>query len=133
MRNKPNPIDVHVGQRLRARRNICGVSQESLGDQVGITFQQIQKYENGANRISASRLWQFANILDCPVEFFFGGLEGKSPDVGIEDPVTEVMATSDGLALNRAYREIEDPKVRKQVLDLVKIIAETNQERRLAA
>ena len=128
MTHTPNPIDVHVGLKVRARRMACGISQEKLGEEVGLTFQQIQKYEKGTNRMGSSRLWQFAQILGCPVEHFFEGLAGKSPDAGTIDPVTEVMPSKDGLALNEAFLEIHDPKVRKQIVELAKVLSTDQRE-----
>src|ERR1700716_2274295 len=108
----PNPIDTHVGSRLRMRRMRLSMSQEKLGDALGITFQQVQKYEKGMNRISASRLQQISNILQVPVAFWFEGAPGApgAPQgmgtVPSTDYVTDFLATSDGLALTKAFMRI---------------------------
>ncbi len=115
----PHPIDVYVGSRVRSRRTLLGMNQTQLGEKLGITFQQIQKYENGANRISASRLYQMTRILDVPVSFFFDGLdEGASawsPDANLIKRET--------LEFVRAYYHIGDPAARKGVSDLTKAMA----------
>ncbi|HYC06041.1 MAG TPA: helix-turn-helix transcriptional regulator [Azospirillaceae bacterium] len=117
----PNPIDIHVGQRLRLRRTLLGLSQESLGEAVGITFQQLQKYERGANRISASRLFNLAQVLGVPVSFFFDELNiGGVPAVASE---TDSMARRETLELVRAYYRINDGSVRRRAFELVKALA----------
>ena len=129
IKKKPNPIDVHVGSRVRLRRMLVGMSQEKLGERLGLTFQQIQKYEKGANRIGASRLYQIAQILSVPVQFFFDDMavEKKSSAPGFEEAdsgpfVMDFVSSSEGLQLNRAYTSISDVKIRKKVLDLVKAL-----------
>lgn len=128
-KKKPNPIDIHVGSRIRLRRNMLGVSQEKLGDSLGITFQQIQKYEKGTNRVGASRLQAIASILNAPVSFFFEGAPGEDglPAPGLTEDGTAYVAdflnSSEGIQLNRAFVKISDPKVRRKVLDLVKALA----------
>ena len=126
----PNPIDRHVGARVRMRRLLVSMSQERLGESLGITFQQIQKYEKGANRIGASRLQQIAKILGVPVEFFFDG--APSGDIGLaagfgEMPqpnfVSDFMATSEGVQLTRAFVKIADAQVRRRLIDLVEALA----------
>lgn len=125
----PNPVDIHVGSRVRLRRTLLGLSQEKLGEAVGLTFQQIQKYERGANRIGASRLFEFSRILDVPVSFFFDDMaeRGKSRDDGPSlhdqpqqsldpDPLTR----RETLELVRAYYRISDPQVRKRLFELTK-------------
>ena len=121
----PNPIDKHVGSRVRMRRMMLGMSQEKLGDALGLTFQQVQKYEKGTNRIGASRLQQISLILQVPVAFFF---EGAPPPPGIatglgEAPspayVTDFLATTDGLALVKAFTRIPNAKLRRRVVELV--------------
>ncbi|WP_068084747.1 helix-turn-helix domain-containing protein [Polycladidibacter stylochi] len=125
----PNPIDIHVGSRVRLRRMMLGMSQEKLGESLGITFQQIQKYEKGTNRIGASRLQHIATILKVPVAFFFEDAPGSPESVqGVSDNpqtsyVVDFLSSSDGLALNKAFVRIEDPKVRKKVVELVRSIA----------
>ena len=127
----PNPTDKHVGARVRMRRMMLGMSQEKLGDALGLTFQQVQKYEKGANRIGASRLQQISHILQVPVAFFF---EGAPPTPGqptsslSEAPspayVSDFLATSDGLALTKAFMGIKDAKLRRRIVDLVEQIAD---------
>lgn len=125
----PNPIDRHVGSRVRMRRMMLGMSQEKLGDALGLTFQQVQKYEKGANRIGASRLQQISQILHVPVEFFFEGAPNFAPAPGgmSEAPspafVADFLATSDGLALTRAFMRIQDSRLRRRIVDLVEAIA----------
>lgn len=129
-KKKPNPIDVHVGGRIRLRRNMLGMSQEKLGEHLGITFQQIQKYEKGTNRVGASRLQAIASILNTPVSFFFEGApnqEGGQATGFAEDKsasyVVDFLNTAEGIQLNRAFVKIGDPKVRRKVVDLVKALA----------
>lgn len=125
----PNPIDKHVGSRVRMRRMMLGMSQEKLGDALGLTFQQVQKYEKGANRIGASRLQQIAQILQVPVEFFFEGAPNVPPHShGLSEApspayVADFLATSDGLALTRAFMRITDSKLRRRIVDLVEAVA----------
>jgi len=125
----PNPIDKHVGSRVRMRRMMLGMSQEKLGDALGLTFQQVQKYEKGTNRIGASRLQQISHILQVPVSFFFEGapnITGRPEGMG-EAPspayVSDFLATSDGLALTKAFMRIKDSKLRRRIVDLVEQIA----------
>ena len=125
----PNPTDKHVGSRVRMRRMMLGMSQEKLGDALGLTFQQVQKYEKGTNRIGASRLQQISHILQVPVAFFFEGapnIPGQSDGMG-EAPspayVSDFLATSDGLALTKAFMRIKDSKLRRRIVDLVEQIA----------
>ena len=126
----PNPIDKHVGSRVRMRRMMLSMSQEKLGDALGLTFQQVQKYEKGTNRIGASRLQQISNILQVPVAFFFEGAPdltgGRAPgakDAPSPTYVADFLATSDGLALTKAFMRIPDPKLRRRIVDLVQQIA----------
>jgi len=126
----PNPIDIHVGTRLRLRRTLMGLSQEKLGEAVGITFQQLQKYERGANRISASRLFNLAQVLDVPVGFFFDDLPAAaqapevtpvgSPSTAIEEE--DSMARRETLELVRAYYRIDDGAVRRRAFELIKVL-----------
>lgn len=125
----PNPIDKHVGSRVRMRRMMLSMSQEKLGDALGLTFQQVQKYEKGTNRIGASRLQQIANILQVPVAFFFEGaphIPGQTSGLG-EAPspayVSDFLATSDGLSLTKAFMRIKNGKLRRRIVDLVEQIA----------
>lgn len=128
----PNPIDKHVGARVRMRRMLIGMSQEKLGEALGLTFQQIQKYEKGANRISASRLQQISEALGTPLAYFFkgapvsegaaqGGLAEADAD---QNYFGDFVMTSEGLSLNRAFARISDPKVRKKIVDLVNALAD---------
>src|ERR1700674_4216392 len=125
----PNPIDKHVGSRVRMRRMMMGMSQEKLGDAIGLTFQQVQKYEKGTNRIGASRLQQIANTLQVPVAFFFEGapllpgLSAGSGDAPSPTSVSDSLATSDGLALTKPFMRIKDTKLRRRIVDLVEGIA----------
>jgi transcriptional regulator with XRE-family HTH domain len=123
----PNPIDMHVGSRVRMRRLMVSMSQEKLGERLGLTFQQVQKYEKGVNRIGASRLQHIGEILGVQVSFFFEGAPAHTP-VGLAEGdqqtlVSEFLTSTDGLALNRAFVRIKDPRVRRRVVDLVTTIA----------
>jgi transcriptional regulator with XRE-family HTH domain len=125
----PNPIDRYVGSRVRMRRMMLGMSQEKLGNALGLTFQQVQKYEKGTNRIGASRLQQISGILQVPVSFFFDGapeLSARGSEFS-EAPsplyVADFLATSDGLALTRAFMRIDDPKLRRKIVELVEQMA----------
>jgi transcriptional regulator with XRE-family HTH domain len=125
-----NPVDKHVGSRVRLRRMMLNMSQTKLGDELGLTFQQVQKYEKGKNRISASRLQQTADALQVPVTFFFEGApsvpgapqaKGASPSPAY---VTDFLATRDGLALIKAFMRIKDTKLKRGVVNLVEEIAD---------
>jgi len=128
---KPNPVDTHVGSRVRLRRMLLGMSQERLGESMGLTFQQVQKYEKGVNRIGASRLFQISKILDVPVQFFFEEaphIGAGSPARGMAEPdseafILEFLNSREGLELNRAFVKIGDAKVRKSVVDLVRALS----------
>ena len=130
---RPSPIDVHVGSRVRLRRTLLGMSQERLGDQLGLTFQQVQKYERGVNRVGASRLFDLARVLDVPISFFFDDMPdglagsmggGSRRALGMADAQDtlgdDTMTRRETLELVRAYYRIGDPNQRKKVLDLVK-------------
>jgi transcriptional regulator with XRE-family HTH domain len=131
----PNPIDRYVGSRVRMRRVILGMSQEKLGEALGLTFQQVQKYEKGANRIGASRLQQISRTLDVPPAFFFEGAPSFEASAGppprrlgvAEDSnasyVADFLSSAEGLHLNMAFARIHDPKVRKRIIDLVSALA----------
>jgi transcriptional regulator with XRE-family HTH domain len=124
----PNPIDKHVGSRVRMRRMMLGMSQEKLGDALGLTFQQVQKYEKGSNRIGASRLQQISLILQVPVSFFFEGAPHPPGGSGFgEAPspayVTDFLATTDGLTLVKAFMRISNAKLRRRIVDLVEEMA----------
>jgi transcriptional regulator with XRE-family HTH domain len=125
----PNPVDKYVGSRVRMRRIMLGMSQEKLGEALGLTFQQVQKYEKGTNRVGASRIQQISEILQVPVSFLFEGApsgtisaeglsEGTSPAY-----VSDFLATSEGLALTRAFTRITDAKLRRSIVDMVEQIA----------
>lgn len=130
-KGRASPVDKHVGTRLRQRRTLLGVSQEKLGDALGVTFQQVQKYERGINRIGAGRLFEMSNILDVPVAFFYEGYDGEIADNRIEVMNGDGPNSLDGdpmkhretLELVRYYYGIKDVKLRKQVLDLLKSVA----------
>ncbi|MGB0852563.1 MAG: helix-turn-helix domain-containing protein [Pikeienuella sp.] len=134
MKKEPNPVDVHVGTRLRMRRLFIGMSQEKLGAHLGLTFQQVQKYEKGLNRIGASRLYAIARILDAPVQYFFDDMPTDLPNshpvsatangAPSETPVAAFLATSEGVALNVAFSKIRDTETRKRLADLVRTLAE---------
>ena len=128
-KKKPNPIDVHVGSRIRLRRNMTGMSQEKLGEHLGITFQQIQKYEKGTNRVGASRLQAIASILEVPIAYFFDGAPGETPAEGFAEEnqtayVVDFLSSTEGLLLNRAFARIGDPKVRRRIIELVRTLAD---------
>lgn len=123
----PNPTDVHVGQQLRSRRTELQMSQERLADSLGLTFQQIQKYERGQNRIGASRLLELGKVLEVPVSYFFSALENAIP--GFAEDVANYnhgpSLSRDAAELLELFDSIDDPKLRQQVLQLVKTIAQT--------
>jgi len=124
----PNPVDKYVGSRIRMRRIMLGMSQEKLGESLGLTFQQIQKYEKGTNRVGASRLQQISEVLQVPVAFFFEGRASDVPAQGFDEAsspayVTDFLATSEGLALTRAFMRIPDSKLRRSIVELVERIA----------
>jgi len=127
-KKQANPIDIQVGNRVRIRRMLIGMSQERLGDLLGLTFQQVQKYEKGVNRIGAGRLFEMARILNVPVDFFYEGVNAHTGQAGAADgesaPVMEFVSSGEGLQLSLAFMKIKDAKVRKRVLDLVKSLAE---------
>jgi transcriptional regulator with XRE-family HTH domain len=131
---RPDPVDAHVGSRVRLRRTLLGMSQEKLGNAVGLTFQQIQKYERGLNRIGSSRLYQFCKVLDVPVSFFFDempGDMGTQPSLAgqVEQAVhDENMSRRETLELVRAYYKIDDRNTRKRVYELVKAIGARDAE-----
>lgn len=127
-KKKPNPIDIHVGSRIRLRRNMLGFSQEKLGESLGITFQQIQKYEKGTNRVGASRLQAISSILNVPVSFFFEDAPGSETQAAgfAEDNdstyIVDFMNSNEGVQLSRAFTKITDPKIRRKIIDLVKTL-----------
>lgn len=131
----PHPVDVHVGQRIKLRRTLMGMTQGKLGESIGLTFQQIQKYERGANRVSSSKLWQLSNVLDVPISFFFDdmpdsirqsfpGYTGETAESDIpEEHLT--LHRRQTLELVRTFSRLQDPVIRKRVIDVVRAIAES--------
>ncbi len=125
----PHPVDIHVGSRLRQRRQLLGLSQEKLGEAIGLTFQQVQKYERGANRIGASRLYELSRVLDVPVGFFFDEMSRETASrVGLgEGPAATYAAPPldrDNLEFVRLYQRIADTSIRRRFFDLAKAIAD---------
>ena len=140
--NRPNPIDVHVGGRIRLRRTLMGMSQERLGDALGLTFQQVQKYERGVNRVGASRLFDLSRVLDVPISFFYddmpeplaslhgthqttratGGFSEAQDSFGGSNGDSELLNRRETLELVRAYYRINDPAVRKKLFELIKVL-----------
>jgi transcriptional regulator with XRE-family HTH domain len=131
--SRPSPIDIHVGSRIRLRRTLLGMSQERLGESLGLTFQQVQKYERGVNRVGASRLFDLSRVLDVPISFFFddmpdslaanfGGVPSRrAGGVEHQDPFgDDTLSRRETLELVRAYYRITDPSIRKRVFDLIK-------------
>lgn len=128
-----NPVDVHVGTRIRLRRKLLKMSQEKLGDQLGVTFQQVQKYERGANRVGASRLWKMSQALDVPVSFFYDGLGTEMPSLEFAEndqtPVVyDFINSSDGVSLAKAVSKIKSKAVRRQILELARSLAESQED-----
>lgn len=124
----PNPVDTHVGTRVRLRRQIMKMSQEKLGNALGVTFQQVQKYERGSNRVGASRLWKMSQVLDVPVSFFYEGLGEAAPQAefaeGDQTPVVyEFINSTDGVSLAMAVSKIKNKAVRRQILELARSLA----------
>ena len=131
---RPNPIDIHVGSRVRFRRMLLGMSQEKLAERLGLTFQQIQKYEKGINRIGASRLFDLAQVLSVPVQFFYEEVPANGAEVPqfapngfaegtAETSIVEFLKSRDGLELNKAFVRIQDVKARRAIVDLVRSLA----------
>jgi transcriptional regulator with XRE-family HTH domain len=129
-KKQANPIDAQVGNRVRLRRMLIGMSQERLGELLGLTFQQVQKYEKGVNRIGAGRLFEVSRILGVPIDYFYEGVNGQlavqtsqsSPHA--TPPIMEFVSSGEGLQLSLAFMRIKDPKVRKRMLELVKSLAD---------
>ncbi len=128
-KKSPNPIDIHVGSRVRLRRMMLGMSQEKLGEALGITFQQIQKYEKGTNRVGASRLQHIATVLKVPVSFFFEDAPGTPEEAaGFAENsghsyVVDFLSSTEGLSLNKSFVRIKDARVRRRIVDLVQTLA----------
>ena len=129
-KKKANPVDAHVGYRVRVRRMLIGMSQERLGELLGLTFQQVQKYERGINRIGAGRLFEVAEILGVPISFFYEGVDGvqAAGEAGGGQPsaVMDFLSSSEGIQLSTAFMSIKDVKVRRRILDLVRTISGDN-------
>lgn len=136
--DEPNPVDVFVGQKLKSRRNLIGITQENLAEAAGITFQQVQKYEKGRNRLSASRLFQFARVLNVPIEYFFEGFAASDTLIGLQggfadneqeafqgeaDNSEDIMLQKETVDLVRTYYTITDEKLRKDFLKMLKQMA----------
>jgi transcriptional regulator with XRE-family HTH domain len=134
--NIANKIDKYVGSRVKARRQELGVSQEKLGNALGVTFQQIQKYEKGTNRISASRLQQIGSVLGVPAAFFFEGLQELTAEMSgfAETPAVpyaaDVVSTDEGLQLIRAFMRIQDPTMRRRIVEFIESIANLSSQTR---
>ena len=130
IKKEPNPIDIHVGARVRLKRNLLGLSQEKLGESLGVTFQQVQKYEKGSNRISASKMQKISEVLKTPVAFFFEEAPSSSMhrDGFSEDEstnyVVDFLSSPEGMQLSIAFSKVKDPKVRKKIIDLVRSLAD---------
>lgn len=132
---KSNPVDEHVGSRVRLRRMLLGMSQEKLGESLGLTFQQVQKYEKGTNRIGASRLYELSRILGVSVQYFFDDLAGQASEqrapTGFAERngdalLLEFLNSREGIELNRAFLRIDEPKSRRAILELVRSLADAN-------
>jgi transcriptional regulator with XRE-family HTH domain len=128
-KKQANPVDAHVGHRVRLRRMLIGMSQERLGELLGLTFQQVQKYEKGINRIGAGRLYEVAGILGVPVAFFYEDVDNNALDArprqnGEPPPVMEFLSSPEGLQLSLAFMRIKDVKVKRRILDLVRSLAD---------
>jgi transcriptional regulator with XRE-family HTH domain len=129
IRGGPNVVDVHVGGRIRLRRRLLGITQEQLAHTLGLTFQQVQKYERGTNRVSASKLYETARILSAPVAYFFEGLEGGAAEIAKDEAGgTEraFFATTEGLELARVFPRVPRGALRRRVLELVRALAESS-------
>ncbi|OMH87197.1 transcriptional regulator [Candidatus Liberibacter asiaticus] len=127
----PNPVDINVGKRIRLRRMILGMSQEKLGECLGITFQQVQKYEKGVNRVGASRLQHISEVLESPISFFFDVSPTVCSDISSEENnVMDFISTPDGLQLNRYFIQIDDVKVRQKIIEQVRSIVSSEKKYR---
>ena len=127
----PNPVDLHVGARIRMRRRLQGVSQEKLAEALGLTFQQVQKYERGANRVSASKLYEIAGMLKAPISYFFDGLADPAAEISEDDPrasdermVHAFLMTAEGLELARGFTHVPRGRVRRRLLDLIRALGD---------
>ncbi|WP_075292889.1 helix-turn-helix domain-containing protein [Pararhizobium arenae] len=130
-KREPNPIDVHVGVRIRTQRKLRGMTQVQLADQLGITFQQVQKYEKGTNRVGSSRLSRIAEVLGVQIPFFFEGdpsFKGNDFDpLSDADPVFGFVNTKDGLELNKAFVAIKNERVRRSIVKMIETVAKSSQ------
>lgn len=129
----PHPIDIHVGSRVRLRRLMLGMSQDKLGEALGLTFQQVQKYEKGINRIGASRIFRLSEILGVPIQFFYDDYQTVAPAAGMaeaepNDAFMDLLSSPEGVQLCRHFSAIKDPTVKKKVLELVRSIADNERE-----
>lgn len=128
---RANPVDKHVGERVRMRRMLLGMSQEKLGEHLGLTFQQVQKYEKGVNRIGASRLFDLAQVLGVPIQFFYenmptavSGLQASGmAEKSAEPYVADFLSSRDSVELNKAFARVTDPRIRRSIVDMVRSIA----------
>jgi len=128
----PNPVDIHVGSRVRIRRKVLKMSQEKLGDALGVTFQQVQKYERGSNRVGASRLFRMAQVMDVPVQYFFEGLGMDNSDMSFAEDeqmpiIYDFIKSSDGVALAMAVSKIKSRAVRRRILELARSLSEEDE------
>lgn len=128
-KRQPNPVDIHVGGRLRMRRMLVGMSQEKLGESLGLTFQQVQKYEKGTNRIGASRLYKISQILSVPVNFFFENIPNEEEAIGFSENNSEnfaydFMNSAEGFQLGQAFSSIKDVRIRRRIIDLVRSLSD---------
>lgn len=130
-----NPIDFHVGSRIRLRRKVLKMTQEQLGEQLGVTFQQVQKYERGSNRVGAGRLWRLAQVLDVPIQYFYEGLPGQryeqdAPEIveaaepAQPDFIYDFIKSSDGIEIAEAFSKISKKSVRRKILELARALAD---------
>ncbi len=134
-KKQANPVDAHVGHRVRLRRVLVGMSQERLGELLGLTFQQVQKYEKGVNRIGAGRLYEIAGILGVPVSFFYDGMEesdlpnaAHSSGLHESSSAMEFLSSAEAIQLGLAFARIKDTKVRRKILDLVRSLGDEDEE-----
>ena len=132
-RRQPSPVDVHVGGRIRIRRQVLGITQRAVADELGLTFQQVQKYELGTNRVSASKLFEIARFLDVPVTYFFDGLgplesTGRFDDADTQErSIHDYLLTNEGAELAETFPRITRLRVRRQLLELIKVVADAEQ------
>ena len=133
-KKQANPVDAHVGHRVRLRRMLIGMSQERLGELLGLTFQQVQKYEKGVNRIGAGRLYEIAGILGVPISFFYDDIEEDASRGAVSlggggepSPVMNFMSSAEGIQLSVAFMRVKDVKVRRKILDLVRSLSKEDE------